>query len=1224
MISSLGVRRVAVVGGRIRPYHRASSVRRLVGATTVVGQRDPLLSSLSSLSSSSSLSSHLLRKDVFRTLTSSTMSNKPTVQSKYRHGDSGADDDANNNGFGASIHRRRNHKVSSSRVAIATNPNDDYSEEQDWQFDDGTTTNYNNEYPPAMMPTSDYDFGVHDGKSKLQDWHTHKEERLRHLSSNVGRILESPSPMEDENDVLSILSLMEELNSFSRSITSEMHSLNDFRRRHDQYPPSQFMTETTFHAAEQVEGLLTHLLVGFGGEDGEGKKPMSSSKSLLLLTPEQEVQAYRLTMAAWSQVYHPEAGDRCETILEQYGERFGGDINYMPSVDSYKTVLMAHWKSCSSIPTTTTTFDPSNGIGSPGEKALDLLTLLKCVHTAGDMFLMPDAELYALTVAVIRNTLLDWQQRRRYQSKELRRIEEKLARGLVDALGHMESLLDETIQKSRTKGEGHGLSLQQWDSAIGAYANGVAITACIPTINDKRTNGALLMKKFETFITENSDGIVHSIKTDHLDDGIDVQKLLEGIQWRVEDAYTSALSTGLKLSKETGYFADFHSAHSNAMASDAIVSCMRTRAQEAPPDKQFLFPSPTPQNYRALVMCWCECVRKRYSNPESNIEISKLTELPHLRAATLLRELEVELAGRPMDGSIYVDVIWAWGQVMSWPGIYRNHNDYFFAANAVDVILKRAMSQYANEIVFFHWRGTVTKMYNIIFRMHSKIFKGADRIVKRSLTLLDEMEHWYRQSNGAIAQPDEFTFALLLKTISNSGLQSSASTAESVIQRMNDIGVMPREKHYIGLIRAYYRVGQMDVSDPRKAETILRQVKEIYNRNKMVKPNTSMYSAVISAYGGSREYNSVSKVMELFEELKALHKETNDDAFKPDSMLYSAVIDAIAKAKTKNSASLHQAIKLLEKMEHSQDIGETEMGPNRYAYTNILHAINQTRMKDGVTLAEELLHRMDSRSRRLNDESIRPDTQAYTTLIQTFANSKQPDAVQRAQKWFQQMETRAEEGDSGCKPNKVTCTALINCWRRSERAEAGEEAENIISMMERRYEEGVLDMKPDAFVYASAIDAWARGKSPDKSARAWSIYQRMKSQYSMGNMDSKPNNVIMTSIIKACGYTHGGREDKQKALRVLLECMGELKSTNVILSTPLTYRSLLNATRALVDDDSKRRPISATIFETCCRNGQLDTTVLEALESAQPELYAKLPSDIPPKWNRNVVKEYQK
>ena len=105
----------------------------------------------------------------------------------------------------------------------------------------------------------------------------------------------------------------------------------------------------------------------------------------------------------------------------------------------------------------------------------------------------------------------------------------------------------------------------------------------------------------------------------------------------------------------------------------------------------------------------------------------------------------------------------------------------------------------------------------------------------------------------------------------------------------------------------------------------------------------------------------------------------------------------------------------------------------------------------------------------------------------------------------------------------------------------------------------------------------------------------------------------MTSIIKACGYTKGGKDDKQKALKVLLECMSEIN-----MPSSLTYRTALNAIKALVDDDKKRRPIAATIFEACCRSGCLDKTVLEALENAQPELFHKLPGNLPSKWKRNV------
>lgn len=401
-------------------------------------------------------------------------------------------------------------------------------------------------------------------------------------------------------------------------------------------------------------------------------------------------------------------------------------------------------------------------------------------------------------------------------------------------------------------------------------------------------------------------------------------------------------------------------------------------------------------------------------------------------------------------------------------------------------------------------------MFNMALRLLSKVHKGGEGAVTRSLQLLEDMERWHERSGGAIARPDETTFSLVLKTISDSGAQSSASHAQAVVRKMEGYGLQPREGHYIGLIRSFLRTGR---ADPKKAETILQYVKDKYRRDKSAKPTTSMYSVCIAAYAGSREHNSTSKVMELFEELNELYKETNDPAFRPDSMLYGAVIDAVTKAKSTGDKSLHMAIQFLGKMEKSFDLGEIEEGPNRYAYTNILRALSRSRAENAATLAEELMERMDRRSRELKDESIRPDTHAYTALIHALANSREPDSVQRAQKWFVQMSKRYHEGDSGSKPNKVTCTALINCWKKSGREDAGREAESVLSMMETSYEQGDLDLKPDAFVYAAAIDAWARSASNEKAERAWDIYQRMKTQYSNGNMDSKPNNVIVSTPV---------------------------------------------------------------------------------------------------------------
>lgn len=86
--------------------------------------------------------------------------------------------------------------------------------------------------------------------------------------------------------------------------------------------------------------------------------------------------------------------------------------------------------------------------------------------------------------------------------------------------------------------------------------------------------------------------------------------------------------------------------------------------------------------------------------------------------------------------------------------------------------------------------------------------------------------------------------------------------------------------------------------------------------------------------------------------------------------------------------------------------------------------------------------------------------------------------------------------------------------------------------------------------------------------------------------------------------------------------MKELKTNKDLDATPMIYRVLLNAVKALVADDSKRRPIAGTIFETACREGKVDSSVLVALEQAQPELYLRLPREaqekiIPSSWSRN-------
>jgi hypothetical protein len=120
----------------------------------------------------------------------------------------------------------------------------------------------------------------------------------------------------------------------------------------------------------------------------------------------------------------------------------------------------------------------------------------------------------------------------------------------------------------------------------------------------------------------------------------------------------------------------------------------------------------------------------------------------------------------------------------------------------------------------------------------------------------------------------------------------------------------------------------------------------------------------------------------------------------------------------------------------------------------------------------------------------------------------------------------------------------------------------------------------------------------------------------------------VTSIISACGYSNPNRVARANALKVLIECISEIKNQKYITPSPVTFRTLLDAIKHIVPEDETRRPLSSSVFQLCCRHGQLDTSVLEALQRVQPELYEKLPlgvqtraiEEIPLEWTRNVRK----
>lgn len=947
-------------------------------------------------------------------------------------------------------------------------------------LDDG---NHDGQYD---YTTDKYDFGVEKETDRLKLWHETKETEFQQLDIQTIKLLGSSSSSKkgSSDQIKLIISQLQQWNEFISSITTKMDF--EFRTKNPYYPPSEFMTSITYDAAEKAQSLLMRL---------------TQQENATKIPPGLEVKAHKLVMSAWSNVFHWSSGDRCEEILEVYGQKFGGDMNYMPSMDDYKTVMKAHLKSCSSrYSTTAPTADGDSAVSSPGEKASEILNLLNNVYTAGDLFLKPDVELYSQTIAVVKNTLLDWQMRRRFRESGDASLEKELSLEVCSALDQMETTMAEEATAEEKDAKIHS-SLDQWRCIIRAYSDAIAVVSRI-RLGDDGSNSIRsaeqILERLERFVSSNVDAIVQSAREDESNNTI-----LEEIQRCIEGAYLSKLSSQLLVS-------DFSTALANASSSEEVFNRMKDRSEGAATEESVLFPAPTPDHVKALIRAYVECLRGQYFSPESNRAMDILEELPHLKAQKLLKELEVQQAGRPIDGSVYSDIAWACTQIPHWVSIYKREK-YTSATNSAKALLKHTINQYSQGSVNFSSIGTATKMYNYIFDLYSQIassknprnLKIKESSVKQSIELFDDMEYWYKESGGTIAKPDNHTLGLLLKTIFSSGLPSSLECAQTMIQRLAQLGVKPKQRDYLVLMKA--------AKDPTKVEEILNRVKANYDKDQSEKPTTALYSECVSAYARSRHQNSASKVMHLFDELNELYESTSDPDFRPDSILYGATIDAISKSKSRGNTAMFKAMQLLDKMEKQFDAGLIDAAPNRYAYTSILSLICQLRIPDGHVLAEDLLRRMNNRSRQVNDDDILPDAVAYTALLQAFSRSKSPDAIDKANKWFVEMETRYAEGNFDLKPNKITYTALINCWRTSGRPDSGEQAQKVLELAEQRYQEGDYEIKPDAMLYSSVIDAWSRSKSNEKVDRAWDLYSRMRDQYSKGNIDMQPNDIIVSN-----------------------------------------------------------------------------------------------------------------
>mmetsp|Transcript_3469 Transcript_3469/g.7154 ORF Transcript_3469/g.7154 Transcript_3469/m.7154 type:complete len:301 (+) Transcript_3469:166-1068(+) len=259
------------------------------------------------------------------------------------------------------------------------------------------------------------------------------------------------------------------------------------------------------------------------------------------------------------------------------------------------------------------------------------------------------------------------------------------------------------------------------------------------------------------------------------------------------------------------------------------------------------------------------------------------------------------------------------------------------------------------------------------------------------------------------------------------------------------------------------------------------------------------------------------------------------------------------------------------------------------------------------------------------NNAVKPNVRSFNVVIDAWAKCGEKGAASRAAGILDWMEVLYFAGNKGVKPDTISFNAVIDAYAKSSDPIR---AERILVRMENmetgrgaRHEVG-----PNTRSFNSVLNAWARSRHTGAAERCLGILERMKLLYQQGSLSCAPDVFSYTTVISACAYTFGDREEQRRAMGIAFATFDELRECGFGSPDTVTYVTLLKACTHLTQMNEERFLSVHHVFNCCCVDGLLGHKVIKQLQDAVPkEIYNHLTGgrtnsyNMPFEWSRNVV-----
>lgn len=290
---------------------------------------------------------------------------------------------------------------------------------------------------------------------------------------------------------------------------------------------------------------------------------------------------------------------------------------------------------------------------------------------------------------------------------------------------------------------------------------------------------------------------------------------------------------------------------------------------------------------------------------------------------------------------------------------------------------------------------------------------------------------------------------------------------------------------------------------PQRAEIILRQMMELYQKGRLEDPpNIVSYCSLLDAWAKSKLPHAPARAEAILRELP-----THD--ITPNVRAYTSTILAWAK-----HGDNQKAQSLLKEMI------QQGIAPNTNTFNAVLVSIVRP------DRASDILHSMRRLAIAYRWDCM-PDVVSFTTVLQRFANTGHAEGAQRV--WKEML-------DSTVEPDIMAYNSLLKAYSE---AYLPEQAHSLLELMVEQYLESSRDNypRPDHASFNTVLSAWAKNGDSERAEKQFQWMQKISASLET----AIPNVRSYTNLLNCWAKSKADEESIISRVQSLIQEMEEIE-----------------------------------------------------------------------------------